>query len=60
MRHNYPYLKDSAFLLKIDKQKIISINGKPDEIIECKEANSEILYYKNGLYLDELLKSLPP
>ena len=22
MRHNYPYLKDSAFLLKIDKQKI--------------------------------------
>lgn len=39
----------------IDKQKIISINGKPDEIIECKEANSEILYYKNGLYLDELL-----
>lgn len=22
MRHNYPYLKDSAFLLKVDKQKI--------------------------------------
>ncbi|MDY6123457.1 MAG: hypothetical protein SPI08_02835, partial [Campylobacter sp.] len=39
----------------IDKQKIISINSKPDEIIECKEANSEILYYKNGLYLDEFL-----
>ena len=39
----------------MDKQKIISINGTPDEIIECKEANSEILYYKNGLYLDEFL-----
>ena len=39
----------------MDKQKIISINGTPDEIIECKEANSEILYYKNGLYTDEFL-----
>ena len=47
--------KPIRFDFLLNKAKIISINGQPDEIIECKEANSEILYYKNGLYTDEFL-----
>lgn len=47
--------KPIGFDFLLNKAKIISINGQPDEIIECKEANSEILYYKNGLYTDEFL-----
>lgn len=38
---------------KINKQKIININGKPD--INHKCPYSEILYYKKGLYIDEFL-----
>ena len=35
------------------EEKIIEINGKPNEKIIC--GDSKILYYKNGLYLDEFL-----
>lgn len=35
------------------EEKIIEINGKPNEKIIC--GDSKILYYKNGLYTDEFL-----
>lgn len=55
-KYDFAIINNAAgFDFLLNKAKIISINGQPDEIIECKEANSEILYYKNGLYTDEFL-----